>query len=285
MGKTHYAFGALFAAAGTPVANQALDLGLSPAEMTVGVGIGMIAGVLPDIDHPDSLITKGLLPFRRVFGRLGKPLGWWLSIPPRIVGVGARATGNHRGPTHTIGFLAAWTLLAAPLYAAQVAVVALVGSVILNAFSNILLEPLTPYAFELSPAGVIPWLIANVPAVMPLVMVTVFFGYLSHLFSDSLTKVPIPFFWPILPLKRRFFFPLLPKHLRVTTDSSTENRLIRPVVLLLTVIAYVAFIGIPLADDAVGAGKREVRKIERQVTKAKQRAPIIGPLKGERGRR
>ena len=278
MGRTHYSFGALFAAAGAPIANHVFDLGLSPADLTVGVGIGMIAGVLPDIDHPDSLVTKGLLPGRKMFGRVGKMLGWWLSIPPRFVGVGARQVGNHRGPTHTLGFLLGWTLLAAPLYAAQIALAAVVGSFFLNALSGALIEPLTPFAFNLEPGGVLSWLIAHTPAVMPLVMLTVGLGYLSHLFSDSLTKVPIPFWWPLRPLKKRSFFPLMPKTMRVTTDSATENRLIRPVVVVLAVICYLALIGIPLVNDVVAGGKQQAAKVSGQVRKTRDRAPIIGPL-------
>lgn len=280
MGKTHYAAGALFAAAGAPLANHAFHLGLSPAEMTVGVGIGMIAGVLPDIDHPDSLVTKGLLPGRRMFGGLGRILGWWLSIPPRFVGVGARAAGNHRGPTHTIGFLAAWTLLAAPLYAAQVAAAAFLASIVLNALSSLILVPLTPYSIDLQPGGMVHWLIEHTPAVMPLVMLTVGLGYLAHLVTDSMTKVPIPFWWPILPLSRRFFFPLMPKSLRVTTDGPAENRLIRPIIILAAVACYIGLIGIPLANQIAGSAKQEAQQLHRQVKKA-DRAKILAPLKDQ----
>jgi membrane-bound metal-dependent hydrolase YbcI (DUF457 family) len=268
MGKTHYAFGALFAAAGGPAINDALGLGLSPVELTVGVGVGMVAGVLPDIDHPDSLITKGLLPGRRLFGKISKAVGWWLSIPPRIVGVGARATGNHRGPTHSVTFGVGWTVLAVPLYAAQIAAAAFILSSLMGIISPALIAPITGHSLNFDPDSVVNWLIANAPSVMPLIMMSVFLGYMAHLVSDSMTNVPIPLLWPFS--SRRFFFPW-PKFMRVTTDSGTEHHLVMPIVVIAATIFYVALIGIPLVSGVV----KEGRDVLNKPNGGAGRAPIV----------
>jgi hypothetical protein len=60
-----------------------------------------------------------------------------------------------------------------------------------------------------------------------------------------MTKVPVPWPWPFS--KRRFF--LLPKRMRITTDSALENHLIRPVIIILAVAVFIVNIGIPLATN------------------------------------
>jgi membrane-bound metal-dependent hydrolase YbcI (DUF457 family) len=242
MGKSHFAAGALFTAAFAPATSDILHLGLTPGELAVGVAIGMVAGVLPDIDHPDSLITHGILPGRRLFGRIGKILGWLLSLPPRIIGIGARATMNHRGGTHSVLFMLGWTLLAAPIYALLAGGVVYVLAIILQALAAVL-----PFQNPINSGAFAHWLWSNFGNIAPLVMISVFWGYLAHLVTDSMTKVPVPWPWPFS--KRRFF--LLPKRMRITTDSALENHLIRPVIIILAVAVFIVNIGIPLGNELV----------------------------------
>lgn len=61
---THYALGALVTGAVAPPLSRAVGLDLTPAELGVGIAIGTLAGVLPDIDTPRSVVTHGLLPLR-----------------------------------------------------------------------------------------------------------------------------------------------------------------------------------------------------------------------------
>jgi membrane-bound metal-dependent hydrolase YbcI (DUF457 family) len=256
MGTTHYAAGALFTAALAPPTANLLGVELSPGDLAIGVCIGTVAGVLPDIDHPDSLITKGLLPGIRGLGALGHALGWVLSLPPRVVGVGARATMNHRGGTHSITFMLGWTLLAAPIYSLMIAMLAFMLSMLMPILSTILFEPLLGQAISFNPSHVFDWLLANTPSVMPLVMISVFYGYLSHLVTDSMTKVPVPWPWPFS--KKRYH--ILPPGFRVTTDSVVERGLIRPIIILLAVVAFVANIGVPLAENALDTVQQEENK-------------------------
>jgi membrane-bound metal-dependent hydrolase YbcI (DUF457 family) len=199
-----------------------------------------VAGVLPDIDHPDSLITHGILPGRKRLGPIGKLVGWLFSLPPRIIGVGARARMNHRGGTHSVLFMLAWTLLAAPLYALLAGAIVFVLAFVLQALTAII-----PGLPAIHSGTFLNWLWHNTSHIMPLVMVSVFWGYLSHLTADSMTKVPVPWPWPFS--KRRFF--LLPKGMRITTDSTIENHFIRPLVVVAAAAAFVVFIGIPLVTQ------------------------------------
>lgn len=125
---THYALGALTTAAVAPPVGRLLGMDLSPVELAGGVAIGTLAGVLPDIDHPRSLITRGLLPLRGRGEGIAMALGQLLSIPPRLIGLLARSVFEHRGATHSLVFLVVWAVIAAPLYAALACALVIVVS-------------------------------------------------------------------------------------------------------------------------------------------------------------
>jgi membrane-bound metal-dependent hydrolase YbcI (DUF457 family) len=271
MGATHHAAGALFAAAGTGAVGHAVGLDFSAPEIAAATVIGLVAGVLPDIDHHSSNITKGRIPMFRYLGRhLGPIVAQLFSIPPRIVGVGVRATGNHRGPTHSMTFLALWAIIAAPLYAAVFAGLAFALNFVLGALSGAILQPIFGFSLAIPVSEYVSWLLDNVPRAMPLVMIAVALGYLSHLVCDGMTKVPIPLLWP---MRKRFF--LLPKPLRVQTDSSLEVHLIRPIVIVLALFFFVLNAAYPMGSQAFDRGKQEAQKIEQQIQKRKPKAPRI----------
>lgn len=261
MGKTHAAAGGLFAAAAVPPLTNAIGLDYSTPELVIGVGIGVVAGLLPDIDHPDSMLTAGVVPGASKLGPLGRPLGWLLSIPPRIIGVGARATMNHRGGTHSALFMALWTILAAPIYALFAIVLAFLLSVILGAIATFL--PVVP---DFNPGSVAKWIIEVLPHFLPLIMFSVFFGYLSHLVTDSMTNVPIPWPWPFS--KKRFF--LLPRPLRITTDSAKEKLFVRPLIILLLVFFFVINIVLPAVTSASKVVQKEILNNEPKKEKVQQ---------------
>lgn len=235
LGKTHVAFGALFWVAAAPIVGPAAGVDVTPGVMIGGLGITAIASVLPDIDHPNALITKGYVPGSR---SLGAPARWAsliLSIPPRLVGMVARSAMGHRGGTHSILFMLLWTFGALPLYA----LCAGVGAWLLSGALS-----WTPLGFD--PGSVWAWEREHLPAFMPLVMLSVFLGYLSHLFSDSLNQAPVPWLWP---LKKRIFF--LPKPLRIKVSSPTEW-LVRMLVILLAVVIGIGSILMPTVKALTG---------------------------------
>jgi len=224
-----------------------MDLG--PEEIAVGIGIGTIAGVLPDIDHPNSFITKGVIPGWKRLGPVGQGLGYLLSIPPRIVGVGARATMNHRGGTHSALFMVGWALLAAPLYSLVALVFAFCASLVLSSLAAVL--PAVP---QIDVGAVASWLWKATPQVMPLVALAVFFGYLAHLVTDSMTNVPVPWPWPFSDKR----ISLLPKPFQITTGSFTEKVLIRPIFVALLGLALAWQVVIPMGSQAVDEAQQRL---------------------------
>jgi membrane-bound metal-dependent hydrolase YbcI (DUF457 family) len=262
MGRTHMAFGTLFTATGLPVANQALGLNLSTSQLLVGCAIGTVAGILPDIDHPDSLITHGIIPGSGVFGVIGKMLGWFLSIPPRVVGMFARQVMVHRGGTHSFAFAVGWALLAAPIYGLFFTVVAFGLGAILAPAAVIL--GLSSGSVGSSLAATSSFAIHGVLGNIPLIAISVFLGYLAHLFSDSLTSAPVPWPWPMHwgPNRGRWFF--LPKGLRVRTNSKFETEVIKPVVMLLSLAALVVFVALPAGSSLWKSNNQKIQQIKGQ---------------------
>lgn len=237
MGKTHAAAGALFAVAFVPPTASALGMDLGPEEVVIAGAIGTVAGLLPDIDHPKSMIVAGVVPGAKFLGPLGTPIGWLLSLPPRLIGAGARTKLKHRGGTHSMAFLALWTILAAPLYAVCIAAGAFIVSTVLG-----VLAALLPAIPEWNIGSFLGWLFGALPRVMPLVMMSVFWGYLSHLVTDSMTNVPVPWPWPLS--KKRY--SILPAAFRIRTDSVTEKALVRPLIFLLLLLVCIWNIALPV---------------------------------------
>ncbi len=251
MGKTHSAAGMLFVAAGAPPIGSLLGFDFTPEQIAIGVGIGAVAGVLPDIDHPQSMITSGAIPGFNKLGPIAKGIGYILSIPPRIIGIPARATMNHRGGTHSFIFLLGWTFLAAPFYLLCAAAAAFILSLIYAPIAAIF--PILP---DFNLGAFVDWLIHILPEIMPLVSISVFLGYLSHLITDSMTNVPVPWPWPFS--KKRI--SILPKGVRITTDSFAENFLIRPLILVLLVVALIFNVIIPIVEQVTGTESGAVTK-------------------------
>ena len=252
MGKSHAAGGALAVAVMAPVTSQVLGLGLTPEQLLFGVAIGTLSGVLPDIDHPSSNITKGKLIGAKFFGGIGYAVSWYLSIPPRIIGKFARQVLNHRGGTHSALFMLGWTVLGAPLYALTTLGIVFLLSLVLSALAGVI--PALPLINVHEFAD---WIWKVLPEVTPLIAVSIFWGYFAHLVQDSCTKVPVPWPWPFSHAR----IWLLPKPFRITTDSHVENLVIRPLIIVLAAAAFALNIGIPLVEQTLNVGGAEAQAI------------------------
>lgn len=178
MGYTHLAAGACVGALAGKLVGSPM----------VGVAIGSMAALLPDIDHPGSLLGKRL-----------KPVSY-------VVAAGVK----HRGPTHTV-----WFCLAAAI-AAMVGMTALIetGAQADSTIRIGIFLLATIFAFLALDAQIRNWLIkaSATLAVGVLALLTfdaiiqcgpakiglfVFVGSLSHLVLDSLTQSGIhPFAMP-----------------------------------------------------------------------------------------
>jgi membrane-bound metal-dependent hydrolase YbcI (DUF457 family) len=265
MGRTHMAFGMLFTATGLPVASHLLGLDFSTTEVVVGVAIGSVAGVLPDIDHPDSLLTHGIIPGTRYFGPIGKALGWFLSLPPRLMGLGVRQVVNHRGGTHSLLFGLGWALLAAPIYVLLFAAAAFVLGAILGPLVALIGISGTSVSGALGTASHIAR--NGILGHLVLISFSVFLGYFAHLFSDSLTKVPVPWPWPfkIGPNEGRWF--LAPAGFRVKTGSTFETHVIKPLVYLAAFGALLALTVLPAGQNWWQHRGQNVDHIKGQIQK------------------
>lgn len=258
MGKTHMAFGALFWVAGAGAVAEVAHVDLGPTELVGGLAIATVAGLLPDIDHPDALLTRGWVPGRKLLGPLGKPVGWLFALPPRIVGKLARTTMGHRGGTHSFAFAALWTFGALPLYGLMAGLIAWVLSAIL-----------TMVGAGFDPAVVWSWEREHLPAALPCVMIAVGLGYLSHLFADSLNTVPAgPLFWPFS--KRRPMW--MPKGLRIRVDSPAEA-LVRSLVILAVIAIGLVTIALPVYNATRDAAQKASTEIQQQVKERKDGSP------------
>ena len=174
-----------------PPLSTALGLDLTPAALAVGVAIGTLAGVLPDIDTPRSVVTHGLLPLRGRGASVAVGLGQLLSIPPRVVGVLARSVFEHRGATHSLAFAMLWAVLAAPLYAALGCALIVASGYLVDLVAKLAADPV-----RLDPSLVVSWTVGRASGAMPLVILRVLCGYLSHLLADAMTVAPIRLWWP-----------------------------------------------------------------------------------------
>jgi membrane-bound metal-dependent hydrolase YbcI (DUF457 family) len=166
--QTHVAGGALFTAAGLGAADAAGWMHTPVWALAVGIAWGAIAGELPDIDHPKARVSRTGV----AFGVAGRVLG----VPARIVGVfvrGLRVT--HRGPTHSLTFLALWGAIAAPLYVAS-------GGVVLVALAWVVgkLAAVSHTGAHLNAQLAVRFLLAHLAVVYPYAVAATALGYLSH---------------------------------------------------------------------------------------------------------
>ncbi len=244
-GRTHIVGGALFLLFGAPLIAPLVGIDVSPAALAVAaMTIGPMAGILPDIDTPNSLVSRGWIPFRRSFGWLSLLVGLLLSIPARAVGATARLGVEHRGPTHTPQFMLFWTVGALPLYMFFFGVFAYVLSLIT-----------TIAGFSFNPSVVWHWEKAHFLQLMPATMLYVFLGYLSHLVLDSCNPSGIP--WTGRKSRHKTqqgkwktgykTYHVLPKRMRIVTDSPPE-RPFRWGCQLLVVLLILLNIALPVAS-------------------------------------
>ncbi len=228
MSQTHLAGGALFTAAGLAAASAAGWMHAPAWALALGIAWGALAGELPDIDHRRARVSRA----RPAFGIAGPLLG----IPVRIVGVFIRGLQvKHRGPTHSLTFLALWAAIAAPLY------MACGGAMVLAlAWAAGKLAAIAHTGTPVRVPATVPWLLGHLAVVYPYAAVTTALGYVSHLVLDSLTG-PIPWGWPFAARR----VALVPAALRIRTGSGIETWLLRPAITIAAVIAVLTVAGLP----------------------------------------
>jgi membrane-bound metal-dependent hydrolase YbcI (DUF457 family) len=168
MGTSHALSGAAVWLTGCAVLTQ---LGVEPAVEVVWLGTVVCAGgaLLPDIDHPKSLVSRCGIPLTAIVSRLV-----------------ARRLG-HRGATHY--------LIAAPIGAAVVELLALATSTLTGAILK-LVEVTTIWAAFQVPLTCLRW---TYPALVV--------GYVTHILGDACTDSGVPLLGPWSERRRGVWSP------------------------------------------------------------------------------
>lgn len=146
-GRTHLMLGLAAALATAAVAPP------EPALRIAIIGVGAVGSLLPDVDHPKSIIS-----------------GW---LPG--VGGAVRLLASHRGPTHSIGFVLALLALLAAAGLSQWIIAAAAAGLISHILADMLtvkgvpvLIPLSRRSWRLAPYMVLNmtgWILESVATV------------------------------------------------------------------------------------------------------------------------
>jgi membrane-bound metal-dependent hydrolase YbcI (DUF457 family) len=229
MGRDHALSGAVAVAALAP------ELHVTVSHLAAAVILGAGAGVLPDIDHPDSTISRS-------FGFLTEWFAWVVD----------RISGGHRHGTHSLIGIAAFTagawgaglvqlsepkamlsghlefswrivpaaLVLTLLYASALRALHLgghfgdllgVGAALVTVFTGADLAQLTVWSWH-----------------VPLLAVVTALGCAAHIAGDELTHGGCPLFWPVSMHE----FHLLPRPMQITTAKLCETWIIFPLLVV-----------------------------------------------------
>ena len=228
LGRDHALSGAAAFAALAP------SLHVTSAHLAAGVVLAAGAGVLPDIDHPDSTISQS-------FGFLTEWFAWMVD----------RLSGGHRHGTHSLVGIAVFTAAAYGAGAFQLSepraasghialswhivpaavILALLYSSALRALhvgghygdlvgiAAALVTCLT--GADLARLSVGSWHVPMLAAVTAL-------GCAAHIAGDELTHGGCPLFWPASMHE----FHLLPRPLQITTAKLCETWIVFPLLVI-----------------------------------------------------
>lgn len=236
LGRDHALSGAVVFAAVAPMLH--VPLAVLPAGVVLGAG----AGVLPDIDHPDSTIASSFGFLTEGFARLTNFLaGGHRHGTHSLIGVaaftaGAWASGSLQA--HAKGGMAfghtslSLSVLPALLYLTLLYSSALRALKVGGHHGDLIGfvgAAVTCYlGTDLTPVVVWGWRV-------PFLAVAIALGCLAHIAGDELTHGGCPVLWPV----SQHEFHLLPKPMRITTAKMVENRIVFPALTIALVLALV----------------------------------------------
>ena len=200
LGRDHALSGALAFAALGP------SLHVTGSHLAAGVLLTAGAGTLPDIDHPDSTIS-------REFGFLTQAFAWLVD----------RLSGGHRHGTHSFVGIAVFS--AGALAA---------GSRQLTAHPT----GHQVFSWHLMPTALYLALLYSAA----LRALAVALGCAAHIAGDELTHGGCPVFWPVSGHE----FHLVPRPLQITTAKMGENWVVFPLLVVALFAAVWHATGHPL---------------------------------------
>jgi inner membrane protein len=76
----------------------------------IGLCVGAVAGLLPDIDEPNAMLARGSWVPRKL-GPLARFVGTIVSLPFKIAGYFIKGVLGHRGGTHSLAMSIVFTLI------------------------------------------------------------------------------------------------------------------------------------------------------------------------------
>lgn len=111
-GPTHMTFGmASFGVLAGPVAHIVPHVPEVPVwGLPIGIAVGAVSGLLPDIDEPNAMLGRGSWVPRKL-GPLARFLGMIISLPFKLTGYFIKGTLGHRGGTHSLAMSIIFTLI------------------------------------------------------------------------------------------------------------------------------------------------------------------------------
>ena len=240
LGRDHALSGALAFAVLGP------SLHVTGSHLAAGVLLTAGAGVLPDIDHPDSTIS-------REFGFLTEAFAWLVHrlsgghrhgthslVGIAVFSAGALAAGSYQLTAHLTGHTVfSWHLVPAALY------LALLYSAALRA-----LHIGGHHGDLLGIAGAVitcytRWDLVLIPVWhwhVPLLALAVAVGCAAHIAGDELTHGGCPIFWPVSGHE----FHLVPRPLQITTAKMGEIWVVFPLLVVALFAAVWHATGHPL---------------------------------------
>lgn len=236
MGRSHAVSGAAVWL-GTCAASTAV--GYRPGGVPLLAGAVVCAGfaLLPDLDHPPSLIARTFGPVTQAVAAGVSRLA--VAVHARTATAQDRPSrGGHRQLTHTAVFAVAVGLLVAAVagLGGRWAVAGVVFTAVGLALRGLLTArerrrngPLTLAAVSALAAVGCAWLPGTSWAWLGL---PAGLGCLAHTLGDALTRLGVPLLWPVPVAGQRWYRVGIPRVLRITTDGWVESRLLLPVLVV-----------------------------------------------------
>jgi len=247
LGRDHALTGAVLFTALAPALHMPL------ADLPAGVVLGAGAGVLPDMDHPDSTIADSFGLVTEAFSRFtNKVSGGHRHGTHSIIGVavfaavawGCGVLQQHVGAVRHFGHGAlagsvSWGMIPAVIVLTLLYASALRALKIGGHFADLIgfiAAAVTCYlGTDVASVTVWKWKI-------PFIAAAVAIGCIGHIAGDELTHGGCPVLWPV----SQHEFHLLPKSMQITTAKMTENKVIFPLLVVLLIVAVVYAAGVPL---------------------------------------
>lgn len=193
MGRSHVATAGIV---GCLLASGGVLIGVPGQVTTTLILVTAGSGLLPDLDHPGSKVSRTLGPFTKVLSHGVAAISAWVYHTTRLDKDSSSATGTHRYLTHTIpgclffGVLVAAVALLSPWYVTSVVLVVLI--LLASAgfrwkIGLIFLAVLGLVVMTIPDPGAYWWLWGLAVAT----------GAISHVLGDACTNSGVPLLWPL----------------------------------------------------------------------------------------